>query len=151
MPRGSGKPRKRAKQVESPPEKRPKHPKQVDRNVHSMNFQWRVDAIDLEGDWGWQRATIEVLFRTIIPKLHQFESMTWGELEGANHHFVDWDLLCRAAQKRLEELGREDIAELFSLRMDSRARIWGHRDVARLNLLWWDPDHQVCPSHMRHT
>ena len=152
MPPGSRNRRKRARQVESPPGKRPKHPKQVESNVHSMNFQWRVDAIDLEGDWGWQRATIEVLFKKIIPKLHQFETMTWGQLEGSsNHHFVGWDRLCRAAQRRLEELRREDISELFSLRMDSRARIWGQRDVARLNLLWWDPDHQVCPSPMRHT
>lgn len=151
MPGGSKKPRKRARQVERLPEKRPKRPKQVEPNVHSMNFQWRVDAIDLEGDWGWRRATIEELFKKIIPKLHQFETITWGELEGGNHHFVGWDQLCRAAQKRLEELGREDISELFSLRMDSSARIWGQRDVSRLNLLWWDPDHQVCPSHMRHT
>lgn len=151
MPGRAGKPRKRAKQVERPPEKRPKQPKQVGRNVHTLNFQWRVDAIDLEGDWGWQRATIEVLLKKIIPKLHQFETMTWGGLEGSDHHFVGWDRLCRAAQRRLEELGREDVSELFSLRMDSRARIWGQRDVARLNLLWWDPDHQVCPSHMRHT
>lgn len=42
-----------------------------------MNFQWRVDAIDLEGDWGWRRATIEVLFRKIIPRPEN----RWTKLE----------------------------------------------------------------------
>lgn len=148
MSGGSNK--KRARQAYKPARKG-KHPRQFSLNIHAMKFQWRVENIDLDGEWGWNGTTIQELFRKIIPKLHHYETMKWDEIEGRGSHFVDYDQLCKPAQGRLVDLGLSDISQLFSLRMDGSARIWGQRDVARLNLLWWDPDYQVCPSHMRHT
>jgi hypothetical protein len=80
------------------------------------------------------------------------ESMTWGQVEGATgSHFVEVDAIVPDAQRRLEEIGKDEQGRLFSLRITGEMRLWGIRDIAILRLLWWDPEHQVCPSHKKHT
>ena len=120
-------------------------------SIGARTFSWRVGCVDLDGKWGWERVKIKLLFSAIIPKLQHYATMNWGSVEGADSHFVSFDQLCDAAQTRLVELRKEDISELFSLRMAGKKRIWGHRDLACLNLLWWDPNHEVCPSSKKHT
>ena len=78
--------------------------------------------------------------------------MTWQEiLESRQHHPIEINRLCPAAQRRLAEISQDDIDDLISLRLGGRERIWGIRDGATLKLLWWDPDHQVCPATLKHT
>jgi len=40
---------------------------------------------------------------------------------------------------------------LFSFAIDGRRRVWGIRREHVLCLLWWDPNHQVCPSQKKAT
>jgi hypothetical protein len=51
-------------------------------NIAGMPFCWRVSDLDWDGPWGWSLATCEQLLKYIVPKLHDFESMKWGEVEG---------------------------------------------------------------------
>jgi hypothetical protein len=44
--------------------------------IQKKPFCWRVEEIDRGGQWGWSAATIEALLGTIVPKLHNYESMT---------------------------------------------------------------------------
>ena len=118
-------------------------------NIDALEFKWRSESGDFDGQWGWQSVKIDYLFRKIIPKLQYFETMKWGSLGGNGCHFVKFDQLCQPAQKRLPELEKEDICELYSLRLSGKERIWGYRDGAHLNLLWWDPSHEVCPFEKR--
>jgi hypothetical protein len=55
------------------------------------------------------------------------------------------------AQRRLTEIDRDEQAQLFSIRIAAKKRIWGIRDIVILRLLWWDPNHEVCPSPKKHT
>ena len=105
----------------------------------------------MRGKWGWEGVAITLLFSEIIPKLQNFETMNWGSVEGAASHSVSFDQLCTDAQERLATLQKDDMSELFSLRLTNKKRIWGYREGAILNLLWWDPNHEVCPSPKRHT
>ena len=83
----------------------------------------------------------------IIPKLHDFESMIWADVEGTTgSHFVAYDDLCTAAQTRLTDLEMDEQAQLFSARITGKRRVWGIRDIVIFRVLWWDPDHTVCPS-----
>jgi hypothetical protein len=59
--------------------------------------------------------------------------------------------LCKTARDRLEDLRLEDIDELVSLRLGGAERVWGIRDGNVMLLLWWDPEHAVCPSLKKHT
>lgn len=120
--------------------------------VPAMQFKWSTDRLDWGGPFSWNALTTERLLREIIPKLQDYESMTWGELEGTTgSHFVDVTDLVKTARKRLKEIGMHDTDQLFSLRLAGKIRIWGVRDIAVLQMLWWDPDHEVCPSEKKRT
>ena len=115
---------------------------------------WTVDLFDEEGPWGREKlGSDDVLWEKILPKLRSYESMKWKEID-ADHdynHPVAVSRTIRAARRRLEELNLDDQDELYRLRMNGRARLWGIRERHILRVLWWDPDHEICPSQLRHT
>lgn len=119
--------------------------------IINSSFQWRTSSADLDGEWGWSKVEIKLLFQEIIPKLQNYETMTWGQIEGKESHFIDVDKCSKEAQKRLEELELEDLEELFSLRIGSRKRIWGRLKSSIFQILWWDPEHQVYPVKKKRT
>ena len=67
------------------------------------------------------------------------------------HHLVKVENLSAEAQGYLDRVGLDDVDELVSLRLSGRERVWGILDENILNLLWWVPEHQVCPSLKKHT
>jgi hypothetical protein len=120
--------------------------------IRKKQFCWRVEELDWEGQWGWSQASRDEILRTIVPKLHNYESMTWAQVEGpSGSHSVEFDQLCPEAQARLTEIGRGELENLFSVRITGEQRVWGIKDVAILRLIWWDPSHSVCPSEKKHT
>ena len=114
---------------------------------------WRVGLIDLDCKWSFAELNISRLHE-IISKLRNFETMTWQEIldasggrkRGNNNHEVPVSDLVAAARKRLKELKLDDQTSLFSLRLKGRQRIWGILDGHVLKLLWYDDDHQICPT-----
>lgn len=110
---------------------------------------WRFSTVDRNGPFAWpigDNAELE-----IVEKLHQFDSMKWGEIEGNDHHAIPLSKLSPEAQKRLAEIKQDDIDEIFSFHSGGKPRIIGIRDRDLVKLLWWDKDHLVCPSHKKHT
>jgi hypothetical protein len=108
---------------------------------------WRFGQLEVVGRFGWQTISREKLL-DIRQQLGSFESMSWNEIAVKGkyfHHSIPVDDIIRPAQKRLEEMG---IAtdELFRFRLANLERVWGYRDRGVLQLLWWDPDHEICPS-----
>ena len=78
--------------------------------------------------------------------------MTWGEiLADGNNHLMAISNLTKDAQDRLEEIGQLDIDQLVSLRVAGKPRVWGILEHSTLKILWWDPEHLVCPSLKRRT
>lgn len=103
--------------------------------------------------YGWEILDTEKLI-SLKNKLSNFESMTWSEIliQGKkSHHLVKIESLSKEAQKYLEKMGLDDVEELVSLRLSGEERVWGILAEGILNLLWWDPEHQVCPSLKKHT
>jgi hypothetical protein len=120
--------------------------------IRSKTFCWRLGEIDWEGPWGWSQASVEDPIRLVVPKLHDFESMTWAEMEGpSGSHSVEFSQLCTAAQGRLADIGKGELESLFSVRISGERRVWGVKDIAILRVGWWDPEHSVCPSAKKHT
>jgi hypothetical protein len=53
--------------------------------------------------------------------------------------------------RRLQELSLDDADCIHRLRLSGPKRIYGFLIDDVFHLLWWDPDHAVFPSTLRHT
>ena len=104
--------------------------------------------MDVDGPWCFYRNEHADL-RIVIDGLRPFESMTWGEISGPRNHFIPRGDIIGDAQRRLEDIKQDDVDDLYSLHLNGKRRIWGIRDGSILRLLWWDPDHKICPAHKR--
>lgn len=116
---------------------------------------WQLAHFDVDGRWGMARIGQERWFRSVFPKLCNLETMTWAEIQrasggrshGNNSHFVPVEDLSKEARDRLNELfGQIDFDELFSLRLQGAHRLYGIRDGRILKVIWFDAEHEVCPS-----
>jgi hypothetical protein len=119
-------------------------------NVPRRTPLWAFRFIDLGGPWCWSALSGGDLAQ-VLQRLKLLESMTWAEIEGAEHHFVDVGGCSKRARDRLQELKHDDTPALFSLRVTGRRRIYGIRNENVLSFLWWDPEHEVFPSQKKHT
>lgn len=135
----------------------PENVKQEGRNFRSgpqscegEYLCWRFSIMDMGGPFSFADVKAKT-WQRILEKMRQWDSMTWGEIEGDDNHAVAVAQLSSKAQKRLLEIGQDDIDEIFSLRLIGRERLIGIRDRHVFRVLWWDPYHQVCPSRKKHT
>jgi hypothetical protein len=111
---------------------------------------WRFSTTDLNGPFPWPKTKSEEL--SIVEKLHQFDSMTWKSIEGKAHHFLSQSSISKEAIKRLEDIHRDDeIDNLFSFHLSGKERIIAVRHGNVAKLLWYDPQHSVAPSTLKHT
>jgi hypothetical protein len=134
------------------PQKQPKITSDPD-TYNNKKPAWRSFRLELTYQYGWQNIDAATL-RTIHEKLSNFESMTWREIlldSKKQNHTVPVQNLCKEARDRLIELNLDDIDEITSLRLSGTQRIWGILDQGVMELLWWDPHHQVYPSTKKNT
>lgn len=109
--------------------------------------------MDMEGPFGWGNLSRSIA-NDVLSKLRDFESMTWGEIlvKGSDrNHYVQVAVLSKTAQKRLRDIKQDDVDEVVSLRLTGKSRVIGIPDGLAMQILWWDPNHQVCPSKKKHT
>lgn len=115
---------------------------------------WSIKCVDSDSRWAFQCLTLDCFMKEVFLKLQDFETMTWQEIlkasggkkHGNNSHNVSVANICKDAQKRLREIGMNDIDELFSLRLAAKKRVWGVRNGRALEIIWYDDNHEICPS-----
>ena len=103
--------------------------------------------------FGWHELDT-VKFAEIRQRLIHLEKLTWNEILVKDkywNHTVSRSDLSKEARDRLAELQLDDQEEFVSLRLSNLERVWGIRLEGAMTLIWWDPDHQVCPSLKKHT
>lgn len=112
---------------------------------------FRADQMDMDGPWSWTSFAVAGLPK-LLGQIFEAQKLTWQEHGKHGSHSVSVEKLVPTARKRLSDLKRDDLADLYSLRLlGGRPRIWGIKDRNFLHLLWWDPNHAVCPSLKKHT
>jgi hypothetical protein len=111
---------------------------------------WKVERIDYDGPWCPKIMSRDILL-DVIQKLKNFESMTWPQIEAQGGHNVAVGRIIKKAQKRLIDIKIDDIDSLFSLRFSGEKRLWGIRINNVFKILWWDPNHEICPATKKHT
>lgn len=125
-----------------------KTPRGTDKaeQYNAAKFCWRSDWIDLDGEWGFRGVDCEALWNEVIPRLHDLETMTWGEIYGkrdGSTHPMPAENIETEAQDRLKAIGREQYETLFQINVRGGCRLWGVRDRTIFFLMWYDPNHTV--------
>lgn len=134
-------------------EKRPRIAGDSESLPNTHKPVWRFGLMDIDGPWGWRHIAASEWW-DIRQKLADCERRTWQEiLQDSSHgsHPIPVERLIAAARRRLEELKLDDLDEVFSLRLSGPKRVFGIRSGDALQILWWDPEHQICPSPKKHT
>lgn len=133
------------------PTKTPAQSTKLPGNYDSETIVWRFSLMDHDGPWGWHQLSADETIKLIRNELAKRETLSWHNIKASGSHHVAKDKLIKEAQERLEELKLDDLDELFSLRITAKCRIWGIKDRYVLKILWYDPQHQVCPSQLKNT
>lgn len=143
---------KKAKRKETLSQSRKPRTPENPNDFYEQKPAWRISKMVIGDVYGWEILNAQKLI-FLKDKLSNFESMTWSEIlakDGGSHQ-VKIDNLSKEAKDCLEKMGLDDVEQLVSLRLSGKERVWGILAEGILNLLWWDPEHQVCPSLKKHT
>ena len=142
--------------------KGPKHPKteflprplkvpRVEPKIEGLPLAWRFSSADRNGPWSFQELLDGTRLKDVLLRLLEFESKAWNDILQTGSHKVEKARLSPAAKRRLSEIEQDDVDELMSYRVTGRIRVWCIPHANIMRLLWWDPNHEVCPSLKKHT
>lgn len=119
------------------------------------HFTWSVSSFDHEHSDGWDWDLKPAELHKVLSLLCDLSKLTWREVQnqtyngkgGARRHknkYQPTSSVCAKAQTRLESL-QIQTEQMFRLRLNSDARVWGYVQRATFHVIWYDRDHQVCP------
>lgn len=123
-------------------------------SIYQKLMEWTADRADRLDHWTWgPRDWSEDCWTNVInPKLTNFVTMKWHEIEAAvtdsghrMHHSMEIERLCDECQTRLLELERVD-GDIYRFRLGNKRRLWGFRMLHVFEILWYDPEHNVYPT-----
>lgn len=131
------------------PQKKPKF--SGDPKVKGAPIVWRFSHADRDGPFRWPAIYESDCLREVVERLAAVEGLNEKQLGDAGSHSIDLIKLSQEAKDRLTEIKHDDLDSLFSLRVNGKLRIFciHHQNIMRV--LWFDPDHKVCPSEKKHT
>ena len=151
MAKAKGQKKPKAERQPAAPTKRPRRAPELTHNTEKV--AWRFGWMDHDGIWSWNQVDAAKHLE-IQQKLGHWEDKTWAQIlseDPSAQHTVEVSALIKEAQNRLVEKKLEDCDTLFRFRLTGTERLWGARMENIFYLLWWDPDHEVCPSVKKHT
>lgn len=115
---------------------------------------WRLNNADKNGDFAVPLDDTNVMHE-IFRFLHSIDSNTWNAIlnTSQNHHEIELSRFSKLAQRRIKDIKLdEQIGSLMSLRMTGKKRLFCYISDGFIgNLLWYDPEHQVCVSNLKNT
>lgn len=115
---------------------------------------WRFTHVDHDGRWGFSSVDGTTLC-WLLARLAQLETMTVseafhrGDYPGKDYNVEE--IPTRAALDRLESMGLGDMTKIWALRLQGQPRLYGFLVENVFHVVWWDPKHEIWPSHKRHT
>lgn len=116
---------------------------------------WRLGNMHMRepDDCGWHLLDGDKL-NDVHLKLVDFERLTWREIlvrDRHRNHAISVTKLVPSARKALGKTPFKDSDEVVSLRLSGAERVFGVMENEVFNVLWWDPDHNVCRAPKKHT
>ena len=148
------------KQKSIKPNSRSSRNKVVPGEKHStsqLNVVWRFDKLDRSGHFAFDITRDDFQHREVLDKIISYSSMTWSDIQSqthdrgkSKHHFLSLDSLSSEAVSRITAKKFDDKTEqLFSFALQNKLRVIGFRDGQYFYAVWYDPNHEFCPSSTR--
>lgn len=138
------------------------HKKQVVKPPSGSTIQetpiWRFDKLDRDGKFAFDLSRSDFKHMEVLQKLIEYGNMKWAEIDRQQHdqfgkkkhHYLSLGSLSSEAAARIRAKQLEEDTELiFSFALQNRLRIIGIREKAEFHIVWYDPNHEFCPSTRR--
>lgn len=70
----------------------------------------------------------------------------------SKHHLLEFGKISKEAAERFRVRHLEEYTDsVFSFALDNKLRLVGIRQNENFHILWYDSEHEVCPSEKKHT
>lgn len=124
------------------------------RSTISERPIWRFNLLDRDGEFAFDLSRRDFQYKEVLQKLMDYGNMTWGEIDRqqhdrgkSKHHYLSFDALSEGAKERIKARHfDEDTDAIYSFAFQNLLRIIGIRQGAEFYVVWYDPNHEFCPS-----
>ena len=116
---------------------------------------WRFDQLDLNGKFRFDLHRGDFDHVEVLSKLVNYGNMKWSEIDAqthdrrnrSKHHYLCEGELSADAVERIRAMHmEEDTDTIFSFSLMNKLRIIGTRKNGEFHVIWYDPEHEFCPS-----
>ena len=144
-----------------------KNDKQRDKTTHSKPIKssdtlkpiWMFDMIDKGGKFAFDVLRDDFNHKEVLDKMIHYSTMTWADIKQqtndkgkSKHHFIGCDSISKDAIDRIHAKKLDEFSDMiFSFAFQNKLRIIGIRSNQCFHVLWYDPNHEVCPYSKKHT
>lgn len=136
-----------------------KYKKQVVKIHHASTIKetpiWRFDKIDRDGKFAFNLSRKDFKHKEVLQKLIEYGNMTWDEISRqqhdrtrkTKHHYLNPVSLSNEAVERIKAKHFDEYTDdIYSFALQNLVRIIGLRYGAEFHIVWYDPNHEFCPS-----
>ena len=116
---------------------------------------WTFTDIDKSGKFAFDICRKDFDLKLVFSKMIDFSNMKWSDIRKhthdwsnkSKHHFLEYDSLSKDAKDRIEvKQLNDDLDSIFSFALNNKIRIIGIRRGVMFCVIWYDPEHEFCPS-----
>ena len=119
-----------------------------------MKTVWYFDLLDRSGKFAFDLTRGDFHHHEVLEKIIAYSNMTWTEIKRqthdkgkSKHHFLDMSKLSAEAMERIEAKQFEEQTDsIFSFALQNKLRLIGLRKNEQFHVVWYDPNHEFCPS-----
>ena len=118
--------------------------------------QWRFDRLERNGKFAFDLSRADFDHREVLEKIIAYSNMTWSDVKKqthdrkgkSKHHFLDMSSISADGRDSFKSRGFEGVYDdsIFSFSFQNKLRIIGIRENEKFYAVWFDPQHEFCPS-----
>ena len=121
---------------------------------------WIFTKVDVSGKFAFDVSRHDFDSRYVLGKIIEYSRMKWseirrhthGEKNKSKHHFLEYGSLSSEAMERIDAKHlHDDTDAIFSFAFGGKVRVIGIRKDEKFYPVWYDPNHEFCPSSKKNT